>query len=65
MRICEMKGEAVRGILVRYSYLDPKGSIRDEQERLEEIQTVGLMGNYRYTENRIRKEHGHGWRRAY
>ena len=65
MRICEMKGEAVRGTSVGYNYKDLDNNVRYGQESLEELQTVGLMGNYRYTENRIRKEHGHGWRRAY
>ena len=53
----DMKGEAVRNIPTRYEH--------DEQAGLEELHTVGILGNYRYSENKIRKEHGLKWRRTY
>jgi RHS repeat-associated protein len=61
----DMKGEAVSMESVRYDYIDDLNSWQQQQEGLEEFHTIGIMGNYRYTENKIRKEHGLGWRICY
>ena len=63
--IRDMKGEAVRNTSTLYRYQDELGGNAPSQAGLEELQTVGIFGNYRYTENKIRKEHGIGWRRMY
>ena len=60
-----MKGEAVRNTSTLYRYQDELGGNAPSQAGLEELQTIGIFGNYRYTENKIRKEHGIGWRRMY
>ena len=50
---------------MRYSYKDLDNNNQYGQASLEELQTVGFFDNYRFTENKIRKEHGLGWRRIY
>ena len=60
-----MKGEKIPNESVLYYYSDLNGKRQPAQASLEELQTVGIVGDYRYSENKIRKEHGLGWRRMY
>ena len=60
-----MKGEAVKGKNVPYYYIDIFGNKVPGQASLEELQTIGIIGNYSYTENKIRKEHHLRLRREY
>ena len=61
----DMKGEAVPNASVGYDYIDQNEVSRHGQASLEELQTVGISGNYGYTENKIRAEHGLPLRRNY
>ena len=41
-----------------YSYRDVDGEMYRVQESTDELETVGLKGNKKYTENKLRQEHG-------
>ena len=63
--IRSMEGKAVKNTIKGiYSYKTVKGSNK-QVERLEELETVGLKGRFRYTENMLRKEQGLEQRGAY
>jgi hypothetical protein len=47
------------------TYKDASGKITTQTERQEELETVGLKGNYKYNENNIRNEQGLKQRGAY
>lgn len=53
-----MKGEKIPNESVLYYYSDLNGKRQPAQASFEELQTVGIVGDYRYSENKIRKEHG-------
>ena len=61
----DMKGEAVRNRTANYNYYGIKGKVIRGQAGIEELQTVGIYGSYRYSENLIRREHGLKLRRTY
>mgnify|MGYP004463225415 CR=1 FL=1 len=63
--IHDMSGEKSPNESVLYYYIDNKGTKYRFQAGFEELQTVGIVGNYRYSENKIRKEHGLRLRRKY
>ncbi len=60
-----MKGEKIPNESVLYYYSDLNGKRQPAQASFEELQTVGIVGDYRYSENKIRKEHGLRLRRKY
>ena len=63
--IRSMEGKAVdNSIEGKYSYKTTTGS-KTQIKRLEELETVGLKGRFRYTENMLRKEQGIEQRGAY
>ena len=41
-----------------YIYRDVDGKLYETQEETSELETVGIIGNEKYTENKLRKEHG-------
>lgn len=41
-----------------YFYRDTDGKLYETQARILELETVGIIGNEKYTENKLRKEHG-------
>ena len=63
--IHDLKGERFRDESVRYYYMNTVGKIIPGQASREELRTVGIIDNYRYSENKIRKEHGLRLRRKY
>ena len=48
-----------------YIYKDVDGKKYEAQSPTRELETVGLVGNNKYTENKLRKEHGLNKRVAY
>lgn len=48
-----------------YIYKDKDGALYKTRERTEELHTVGISGNYEYTENKLRKEQGYNQRIQY
>ena len=63
--IHDMKGEKIPNGSVLYHYIDTEGIPQPAQASMEELQTVGIVGDYRYSENKIRREHGLRLRRKY
>ena len=63
--IHDMKGEKNPNGSVLYHYMDTEGIPQPAQASMEELQTVGIVGDYRYSENKIRREHGLRLRRKY
>jgi hypothetical protein len=59
-----MKGKSVEGTTTQ-TYTDAAGNTVTESVRKEEVETVGTQGNYRYNENKLRKEQGLNERGAY
>lgn len=58
--------QAFPSMVDAYSYVLPNTSSPiPTQDRAEELRTVGITGNYRYSENKIRREHGLKERRMY
>lgn len=41
-----------------YIYKDVDGKMYETNESTSELETVGIKGNNKYTENKLRKEHG-------
>ncbi|TGX79411.1 hypothetical protein E5358_14915, partial [Palleniella muris] len=41
---------------MKYSYTDIDGYIYEANEKIEELETTGLSGNYKFTENDLREE---------
>ena len=60
-----MSGDKTPNESVLYDYIDTRGRKQNSQAGSEELQTVGIVGNHRYSENKIRKEHGLRLRRKY
>ena len=61
-----MNGEAVDySITDTHTYKDATGSPITQTKFKEELETVGLKGNYKYTENKLRREQGLNERGAY
>ena len=54
-----MKGQAVNPDSEnRYNYKRSDGTIWQTSDSTEELETVGIIGNSKYTENKLRKEQG-------
>lgn len=53
-----MKGKAVDYTTQgAQTYKDSNGNTKTERVPQEELETVGLSGNHKYNENKLRKEH--------
>ena len=64
--IRDMHGEAINyDIMVDHSVLNYKGKKKILKARKEELLVIGVMGNYKYTENKIRREHNLNMRGAH
>jgi hypothetical protein len=48
-----------------YIYKDVDGKMYETSESTSELETIGIKGNNKYTENKLRKEHGLNKRVAY
>ncbi len=58
--------QALPGASDSYFYTrESQRNTEGSQESAEELRTIGITGNYRYTENKIRREHGLKERRMY
>ncbi|MDR1652538.1 MAG: hypothetical protein LBS01_02580, partial [Prevotellaceae bacterium] len=61
-----MKGKAVDySTTATHTYKDATGNTVTQTMPKEELETVGLMGNHKYNENKLRKEQGLNERGAY
>ena len=61
-----MNGEASdNDCKTTYTYKDSNGDTYKTVEKTEELETVGIIGTYKYTENKLRKEHGYNKRIEY
>lgn len=61
-----MNGKAVDySTTATYSYKNDKGNTVTQTIPQEELETVGLQGKYKYSENKLRKEQGLNERGAY
>ena len=64
--IRDMHGEAINyDIMVDHSVLNYKGKKKILKARKEELLVIGVMGNYKNTENKIRREHNLNMRGAH
>jgi RHS repeat-associated protein len=52
-----LKGLNKSNVEASIEYKNRKGENRIETYNLEEYETIGLKGNFKYTENKLRKEH--------
>ena len=53
-----MNGEALsEDSITLYRYKGADGYLYEKQEKTEELETVGIIGDYKYTENKLNKEH--------
>lgn len=61
-----MNGEASDGArYTTYTYKDSDGGVYRVKEKAEELQTIGIIDNYKYTENKLREEQGYNKRIEY
>ena len=61
-----MKGEDYEfDTQITYSYKDVDGKEYQTEEKANELETTGIVGNYIYTENKLRKEQGYNQRIKY
>ena len=61
-----MKGVAVDySTTATHTYKDANGNTVTQTQPKEELETVGLQGNHKYNENKLRKEQGLNKRGAY
>jgi hypothetical protein len=60
-----MKGKSEGSATATHTYKDATGNTVTQTVRKEELETVGLQGNYKYNENKLRKEQGLNERGAY
>lgn len=56
--IRDMKGHTASMVDIYYTFKNSKGEYVEEKASEEELITTGIIGNYKYTDNKIRKEHG-------
>ena len=61
-----MKGEDYEfDTQITYSYKDVDGKEYQTEKKANELETTGIVGNYIYTENKLRKEQGYNQRIKY
>jgi hypothetical protein len=64
--IRSMEGKAIAyNKIETYSYINSEGQKVTVNGRTEELETVGIKGTFRYSENKLRVEHGLEKRGAY
>ena len=56
--IRDMKGHTASMEDTRYKFKNFKGEYVEDKAPLEELITTGIIGNYKYTDNKIRQEQG-------
>lgn len=61
----DMQGASNDGEVILYNAYNYLGEKKEKYESLEELETVGIIGNYKYTENKLRKEQGYEERVTY
>ena len=54
----DMKGHTASMTKTRYKFKNFKGEYVEDEAPKEELITTGIIGNYKYTDNKIRQEQG-------